>query len=239
MIEGRTVLGIIPARGGSKGIPHKNIVDLGGRPLLAWTIEAARASRHIDRLILSSDDPAIMAVAESLGCEVPFVRPAELATDTADGLAPVFHALEALPERWDYVVLLQPTSPLRLGEDIDACLRACAPGKAPSCVSVCEAAKSPYWMFFREADGRLTPALPGTNYTARRQDLPTAYVLNGAVYAASADWFQATRGFITPETVCHVMPAERSLDIDTPLDLALCAEMVRRRNVAKESFPWL
>lgn len=227
MIAGGRVLGIIPARGGSKGIPHKNIVDLGGRPLLAWTIDEARKSHFIDRLILSSDDSAIIAVAWALGCEVPFVRPAALATDQADGVAPVFHALQALPEHYDYVVLLQPTSPFRLAEDIDACLQTCAPGGSPCCVSVREVDKGPAWMFYRETDGRMSPVLPAANRTARRQNQPKVYVLNGAVYAARTQWLQASGVFITADTVCHVMPTERSIDIDTPLDLAVCKEILQ------------
>src|SRR3954453_11622712 len=105
MIDGKSVLGLIPARGGSKGVPNKNIRALAGRPLIAWTIEAAKASRYIDRTILSSDDAAIIAVAEQHGCEAPFVRPSELATDEADSMAVVHHALRTLPVRYDYVVL--------------------------------------------------------------------------------------------------------------------------------------
>src|SRR5262245_25182815 len=125
MIDAKRVLGLITARGGSKGVPRKNVRPLGGKPLLAWTIEAARNAPVIDRLILSSDDAEIIEVARAWGCEVPFVRPPELATDTADSVEVVRHALSTLGEDYDYVVLLQPTSPLRTGEDIENCVRLC------------------------------------------------------------------------------------------------------------------
>src|SRR5262249_30378594 len=113
MIGRYTVLAVIPARGGSKGVPQKNIRTVGGRPLIAWTIEAAKGSRYLDRVVLSSDDRKIIDVAESYGCDIPFVRPAELATDEADSMSVVRHAIASFNEHYDYLVLLQPTSPLR------------------------------------------------------------------------------------------------------------------------------
>nr|HPK54819.1 acylneuraminate cytidylyltransferase family protein [Smithellaceae bacterium] len=117
MIQGKTVLAIIPARGGSKGIPRKNITNLAGKPLIAWTIEEAKKSKYIDRLILSSEDNEIIQVAKEWGCEVPFIRPRELAEDDTLGIEPVLHALNTIKKKYDYVVLLQPTSPLRSVDD--------------------------------------------------------------------------------------------------------------------------
>ena len=131
MIEGLSVLGLIPARGGSKGVPRKNIRLVAGRPLLAWTIDAARASRYLDRLVLSTDDCEIGAVAIAAGCEVPFLRPPELARDDTPGIDPVLHALGQLPP-FDIVVLLQPTSPLRLASDIDGCIERMLAARAPA-----------------------------------------------------------------------------------------------------------
>ncbi len=218
MIEGRKVLAVIPARGGSKGIPRKNVAPLAGKPLVAWTIEAARASRYIDRTILSSDDAQIIEVARAFGCEAPFVRPAELARDDTPGTAPVTHALHRL-EGFDYVVLLQPTSPLRAPEDIDGCIERCLAAGAPACVSVTAPSHHPHWTFTLDAAGRLralfaTPA-------ARRQDLPPAYAINGAVYVAAVPAFLREPEFLTPETVAFVMPEGRSIDIDTPDDFAV------------------
>lgn len=220
MIGALSVLAIVPARGGSKGVPRKNLRLLGGKPLIGWTIAAARESRYIDRLVLSSEDEEIMSVAASLGCEVPFVRPRELAADDTPGIAPVLHALEALPG-YGVVVLLQPTSPFRSSQDIDACIEKCASGQAPACVSVVEPGHSPYWTYRLDASDRLTPVIAGNTLPARRQDLPPSYALNGAVYAAHTEWLVRTGEFIREDTAGYIMPAVRSLDIDTELDLRM------------------
>lgn len=219
MIRDKKVLAMIPARGGSKGILQKNIRLLGDKPLIAWTIEAAKQSVYIDRLILSSDDPQIIQTAQQWGCEVPFVRPTELAQDSTPGIDPVLHALEQMPG-YDYVVLLQPTSPLRSTKDIDACIDMCAAG-APACVSVTQPGKSPYWMYTLSRAGEMQPLLPGNHTSARRQELPAAYALNGAVYVAEVPWLQQQQSFVAQKTKAYVMPAERSIDIDAPLDLAI------------------
>lgn len=159
MIEGKRVLGLITARGGSKGVPGKNIRPVGGRPLIAWTIQAGLASRYLDKLILSSDDESIMAVARDCGCEVPFKREARLAADDTPSVDVVLDAVERCPG-YDMVVLLQPTSPLRTTEDIDAAIGRCVALEAPACVSVCEAEQSPYWMYTLQAGNRLSPLLP-------------------------------------------------------------------------------
>ena len=219
MIGQRRVLGLITARGGSKGLPDKNILPADGRPLIAWTIAAALASRSIDRLVLSSDDERIIEVARSHGCEVPFRRPAELATDSASSMDVVFHALDELPGH-DVVVLLQPTSPLRTADDIDAACRAIESGIAPACVSVCLVEQSPYWMYRLDDGARMAPLLDSSSRLARRQELPPVCIPNGAVYVADIAWLRQSRTFIAGETVAHVMPVERSLDIDTADDFA-------------------
>lgn len=219
------ILGIIPARGGSKGVPRKNIRPLAGKPLIAWTIEAALASKSLNRVIVSSEDREILEIAQKWGAEVPFTRPMELAQDTTPGIAPVIHALETLPENYDFVVLLQPTSPLRESQDIEAAVQLCLESSAPACVGVVESAQSPYWMFTRADNCRLTPLMAREKLPARRQDLPVTYSVNGAVYVASVPWFLREKTFFSPETVGYVMSQERSLDIDNELDLAV-AEMV-------------
>ncbi len=219
MIDGKSVLAIIAARGGSKGVPGKNIMMIGGRPLLQWSIDAARAARYIDRLILSSDDAAIIEVARKGGCDVPFVRDAALATDAASSVDVMADALQRVPG-YDIVVLLQPTSPLRTGKDIDGAIALLMDSKAPACVSVREAEEHPYWMFKLSVDGKLTRfAEPDGGMPQRRQDLPPAWCLNGAVYAANAEWFLRNRTFLSPETVAFPMPAERSVDVDTFEDI--------------------
>lgn len=220
MIEDKTVLAIIPARGGSKGVPRKNIREVAGKPLIAWTIEEAIKSKYIDRLILSSDDPEIMDVARHWGCEVPFARPAELSLDETPGIEPVIHAIQSLPG-YDYVVLLQPTSPLRSVEDIDGCIELCVTRQASSCVSVTEPDKSPYWMFTADGDGMMHSLFERAGIISRRQDLPKVYALNGAVYVSKIEWLVVSRSFIDKKMVVFLMPKERSLDIDEEIDLRI------------------
>lgn len=226
MINGKTVLAIIPARGGSKGVPRKNIRDIAGKPLLAWTIEEAKKSKYIDRLILSSDDAEIIEVAKAWGCEAPFVRPAELARDDTPGIDPVLHALREMPG-YDYVALLQPTSPLRTAADIDGCLALCESHSAPACVTVTEPAHHPYWMYTLNDAAALHPL--SEQQATRRQDLPPVYALNGAVYAARSAWLRASRSFLTADTLGYVMPASRSVDIDNEQDFAFAACLLRQQ----------
>lgn len=219
MIEGLSVLALVAARGGSKSVPGKNLLPIGGEPLIAWTIDAARGSRYIDRLVLSSDDAAIIDAARRHGCEAPFVRDASLATDTATSIDVVLDALARLPGH-DIVVLLQPTSPLRTTADIDATLERLLASGAPACVTLRPAEEHPYWTFRLEDDARLARFVePPEGLPLRRQDLPPAWCLNGAVYAARTDWFVRERSFLSPATVGQPMPADRSLDIDTPADV--------------------
>jgi CMP-N,N'-diacetyllegionaminic acid synthase len=219
MIENKTVLAIIPARGGSKGVPRKNIRELSGKPLIAWTIEEAKKSKYIDRLILSSEDAEIIAIAKQWDCEVPFVRPQELAQDETPGIDPVIHAIETLQEKYDYVVLLQATSPLRSVEDIDGCLSLMIQEGATSCVSVTEPDKSPYWMYrMVQSSHTLEPLIVQEIETNRRQDLPKVYALNGAVYVNKCSVLLKTKRFVSDETIGYIMSKEHSLDIDTELD---------------------
>ncbi len=229
MYKGKRILANISARGGSKGVPGKNIRDLGGLPLMAWTIREARCSAYVDRLVVSSDDAGILAVARSHGAETPFLRPVELARDDTPGVDPVLHALEALrPEAYDYVVLLQPTSPLRTVADIDGCIQRCLEGGWPCCVSVTEAEKSPYFMFELDEGARLSPVIAQERYHTRRQDLPRVFAPNGAVYVASCEWLAQTRSFLTPETRGFEMPRERSWDVDTLLDFEICELLLKK-----------
>ena len=224
MIGNKKVLAVIPARGGSKGLPNKNLQQLGGKPLLVWTIEAANQSKYIDRLILSSEDPTIIATAKAHHCEVPFIRPRELAADETSGVAPILHALQQLPN-YDYVVVLQVTSPLRSAVDIDGAIAHCENEQAPACVSVVAVKKNPYWMYTLSDNRRLVPLLGGKQYL-RRQELPAVYCLNGAVYVARSEFLQQQQTFLTSETVAFPMPEERSVDIDRALDLSLAEQLI-------------
>lgn len=221
------ILAIIPARGGSKGVPRKNIRDLAGKPLIVWTIDEAKKSRYIDRVILSSEDDEIIAVAKQYGCEVPFKRPLELAQDETPGIEPVLHAIEQCMG-YDYIVLLQPTSPLRTVEDIDNCIEKLINSSAEFCVSVTEAETSPYWMYTLE-NKSMKPFIKQEQLIARRQDLPKVYALNGAVYAAKTDALKKYKSFLNEGTIASVMKSENSLDIDTNIDFLICETLLNQR----------
>lgn len=228
MIGGKRVLGVVVARGGSKGLPRKNVLRVGGKPLIAWTVEAARQSNLLDRTILSTDDAEIAAIAAEWGCEVPFMRPAELATDHASIYDTLFHALDAEGEGFDYVVLLQATSPGRAATDIDAAIRTCFERGAPACVSLSEAAKAPHWMFTLSDGERLQPLFGWEPFRRRRQELPASFVVNGAVFVADIDWLRRNGNFYSPETVAWIMPAERSVDVDSVVDLRWFESLLSR-----------
>ena len=211
-------------------MPRKNIKMLAGKPLIAWTIEEAKKSKFIDMCIVSTEDEEIKSVAEEWGGHVPFMRPAELAQDDTPGIEPVLHAITMMPG-YDFVVLLQATSPLRTAEDIDGAIAYCMEQGSESCVSVTEAEHSPYWMYSMDKENRLQPILKiAKEDSYQRQKLPKVYQLNGAVYVASVDFVRQEREFIGDDTLGYVMPQERSYDIDTVLDFEV-AEAVMKRSV--------
>jgi len=212
MIDGKKVLAVIPARQGSKGLLGKNNRMLAGRPLLGWTIDAAQNSRFIDRLVLSSNDPIAIEYARSVNCEVPFTRTEELSSDTVAGVDVVIDAVNRCPG-FNYVVLLQPTSPLRTTEDIDNALRFVMKSSATSCVSIVQCRSNPHWMYYRNSEQQLIQVLEGQNIT-RRQELPIVYEPNGAIYIANINYLLEERSLITTQTIGYEMPLDRSIDID-------------------------
>lgn len=218
MVNGKTILALITARGGSKGIPKKNVVDLGGKPLLAWTIEAAKKNTHIDRLVLSSDDPEIIRVAKQFGCEVPFVRPAELALDNTPSMDVILHALDSLDTRYDYLLLLQPTSPFRTAAHIQSAIDYLAKTNADSIVSISRMKKGPELIFYVEADGSLKPVVEGEHAT-RRQDSKPVFAYNGAIYLSSIPYLRRVKSYKTPETRGIELSNFIDVDIDEPGDL--------------------
>jgi N-acylneuraminate cytidylyltransferase len=230
MIGPKKVLAMIVARGGSKGLPGKNVAPCGGRPMIDWTVLAARASRYVDRTIVSTDDSDIVAAARAAGAEVPFVRPAHLATDEASMQVVVEHAIATVGAGYDVGVLLQVTSPLRIAADVDGAIELLERTGAPSVVGVVEAVKSPYMMFSIGGDERIQPLFPVQSKVSRRQALPKVYSPNGAVYVFDLTWFLAKRLFFSPETAAFVMPSERSVDVDTRLDLALADMLLQERS---------
>lgn len=220
MIDGKKILAIIPARGGSKGLVGKNILPLGGLPLIVWSINAAKNSKYIDRIILSSDDMSIHTVAREYGCDVPFIRPAELATDTADSISVIAHAVDMVGEAYDIIILLQPTSPFRNEKHIDAAIELYAKNTVSTLVSVTELDKSPEWIYWLDAeDNTLSPLYSSEKVVSRRQDSRKAYVLNGAIYVFDKGYFVNFKKLINPFTLAYVMDKDSSIDIDSKEDL--------------------
>lgn len=215
---------IIPARGGSKGIPHKNIKPLAGRPLIAYSIDVARElCPEQNRIILSTDDPAIADTARSLGLKVDYMRPADLATDSSGSREVMLDAMDWADARgiaYDCVVLLQPTSPLRTADDVRAALELYT-SQLDMVVSVESAACNPYYNCFEtDADGFLHIS-KGDGLLTRRQDAPPAWTYNGAVYVINPQSLRAMPMGSFGRRVPSPMPAERSIDLDTPRDWAV------------------
>lgn len=221
------VLAVIPARGGSKGLPGKNIRDLAGRPLIAHSIAAAQAVRPpLRKILVSTDDAAIANVARDAGAEVPFMRPPELAGDTAGSMEVVRHAVEWIRrvEGWEprWLLLLQPTSPLRTVSDIEAALSIATCSPCDSVIGVSAIAHGHPRLARRIDDGRLAPYFAATDTPTRRQELDPAYYINGAIYLTRIETIDD--GSFYGEVVRpYVMPAERAVDIDTEFDLRLAA----------------
>ncbi|NQW22648.1 MAG: acylneuraminate cytidylyltransferase family protein [SAR202 cluster bacterium] len=219
------VLALITARGGSKGLPRKNVLPLAGKPVIAWTISAALQSPSLSRVVVSTDDEEIAQVSRDWGAEVPFMRSSELAQDDSPHMSVIIHAirwLEAHQEvRPEYVMLLQPTSPLRTAEDIEAATQLAHEKLADSVVSVCLTHHHPYLTKKIAKDGTMADFMSNTESDLRRQVLPPAYILNGAIYLARREVLLNEQTFHPARTFPYVMPPERSLQIDDPWDLHL------------------
>jgi CMP-N,N'-diacetyllegionaminic acid synthase len=214
------ILAVIPARGGSKGLPRKNLLPLGGKPLIAWTVQAAQSSRYIDRTVFSSEDEELIRTAREWGCEVPFPRPTELANDTSRNIDVVLHLLEQLPG-YDILALLQPTSPLRTAQHIDQAIELMHRQGAGSCISVSVASKSPYWSYTMAQSGRLMPLVDASMAQQKRQLQPETYHPNGAIYLISIPLLKETGRFIQPDTLGYTMSKASSIDIDDAIDFKL------------------
>jgi CMP-N,N'-diacetyllegionaminic acid synthase len=211
-------LAVVPARGGSKGLPRKNILQLGGKPLISWTISSALDAECVDTVIVSTDDEEIADIARGAGAEVPFMRPVELASDTATSVDVMAHALTEM-QGYEAAVLLQPTSPFCTSTDLDAGYALWKTSGAPNCVSVRIATESPWLMYSRSETGKLSALQHPRTTGQRRQDLPFVYMLNGAFYFVQTKRFLRDLIFVQQETVGYEMPLSRSLDIDTAADL--------------------
>ncbi|ANK82343.1 MAG: hypothetical protein TEF_17260 [Rhizobiales bacterium NRL2] len=227
MIGEHRVLAVLCGRGGSKGLPRKNVLDLGGKPVIAWSVEAAHASRLLDRCVVSTDDEEIADAARNAGGDVPFLRPAELATDTAPVTEAMIHAVENLPERYDIVVLLHATSPFRTGGDIDDCISMLVETGAETCVTFSEMIKPPSYIVQIDERSRMRP-LEVSGLLRRRQETVKHYLPNAAVYAVWTDFLLRERKVYSKDTAALVTPHERAIDIDGPLDLEIARGLLTR-----------
>jgi CMP-N,N'-diacetyllegionaminic acid synthase len=225
MASRKAVLALIPARGGSKSVPRKNVLPIGGKPLIAWTIEAAHASGVCDRVIVSTDDEVIAEIARCEGAEVPFLRPETLARDETPDY-PVFenviHWLQT-HEGWEpeIVVWLRPTSPLRSAEDIRSALELLSSTGADAVRSVCAVAHHPYWMKCMETNGRLTPLISGHDEHSfpRRQSCPPVYMLSGLVDIVRVSSARKNGALFVGDVRGYVASMERSIELDSPEDI--------------------
>ncbi len=212
MIDGKRVLGLVPARAGSQGLPGKNLRALAGRPMIGWTLLAGQASTIIDRLVVTTDDKAVIALAGDMGVET-LRRPAELASASASVMDAIAHALTAIDEDWDYVVLLQPTSPLRTTADIDGAVALCHSRNAPSVIGVSPMPKPPGFYGSLGADGLWKRNDPHTDESV---------IINGAIYVGRPDILSRDRSFQSDGTLTWSMPPERGWDVDTLFDFVVC-----------------
>ena len=225
----KRILSIIPARGGSKGLPRKNIIDLAGKPLIAWTIDASLNSKYITKTVVSSEDKEILDISTEDGAEI-IRRPDNLANDVATSESVVRHAidyLESVGEQFDIVILLQPTSPLRDSKDIDSAFEIMFDNNSTAIISVFETDNKILKSFKYGVNGYIEGISNNKYPFMRRQDLPKTYMPNGAIYIVNIDAFRISRGFMTDRTSCYVMPITRSLDIDTELDLRSIERIIK------------
>jgi CMP-N,N'-diacetyllegionaminic acid synthase len=228
------VLAVIPARGGSKGVPRKNIRLVCGKPLIAYTIETARAAGVFYRVIVSSDDQEIIAVSREYGADVPFVRPSELAQDETPMVPVIRHAVEFIEDKdeviLDYVCVLQPTEPLRTVNDIRAAIRKILDTGADSVISVCRMDDlHPVFMKRIENDRLLPFCLPEPEGLRRQDVSPPAYVRNGVVYVAKRDVLMKRNSLYGEDCRPYVMPPESYLTVDTELQLRLVELLLREQ----------
>ena len=216
------VLAVIPARGGSKGLRRKNIAPVGGKPLIAWTIQAAIKAECIDTVVVSSDDNEILKVAEDFGAE-SLLRPDELASDTA----PIEPVIEEMGLKFEFLTLLQPTSPLRDSDEIDSAYEEIVSKAATALISVYEIDNKILKAFMMNDSGFLEGVSNCTFPFMRRQDLPNTYMSNGAIYFIKKDSFMQNKTLLTKNAVPYVMDIEKSLDIDSEEDLKRASEYIQ------------
>ncbi len=225
------ILSVIPARGGSKGLPCKNIKMLNGMPLIGYTIEASKKSKYINRTIVSTDDVEISDISKNFGAEVPYLRPDELAKDNSRVIDVLLHLLKWLKEKENYhpdiIVLMQPTSPLRNAKHTDGAIERFLDSDADSIISVCETNHSPYWTNTIE-NNRLVPLIEAPIKNAGRQELPKTYRYNGAIYILTPEKLRKNNGF-SNNVEPFIMNTEDSVDIDSQFDFDIAEMILKKR----------
>lgn len=230
MYKDKKILAIIPARGGSKGIPKKNIIDLLGKPLLYYSIKSAKKSKYIDKVIVSTNDLEIAEVAKKLGTDVPFLRPEDISGDKSKSIDAFIHAikeLEKLEEKYDYVLLLQNTSPLRQSWHIDEAIEKLIESGERSLVSVSEVTEHPCIMRTLNEKNE-TINLMDMSGDVRRQDFPPIYIVNGAIYIQKNDKYLNLDTNLNGGKLAYVMAREYSVDIDEYLDLDIATHYLKK-----------
>lgn len=224
------VLAIIPARGGSKGIPKKNIVPLGGKPLIAWTIEASKGSKYINRTFVSSDSDEILAVSQECGAET-IKRPGEISGDDSPFELLIMHVLENLKNKESYspdlIVYLQPTSPLRTSADIDDAIAHMLSKKGEALISLFELDNKYLKAFVVNEKGYITGAINNRYPFINRQDLPKLFMPNGAIYIIKKEIFMKTKQLFSKKTIPFIMSKEKSIDIDSNEGLANAKNLLK------------
>lgn len=219
-------------RGGSKGIPRKNVRLLGGKPLIAWSVLPGKESKYIDRLIVSSDDAEIIEVAKSYGAEAPFVRPAELASDTAKALPVIQHAVRFCEEqegkKYDFIVYLEPTGPLRIVADIDGAVQKAVDNNADSVVGLMELEDANPVRVKKIVDDKITYYAMPEPEGLRRQDQEKAYLRNGSIYVFKRDSVVEKNALWGALSMPYVMPRERSVNIDEESDFLVAEYFLKK-----------
>lgn len=227
------MLAIIPARGGSKGVPRKNIKDLAGKPLIFYTIQAAKESKYINRIIVSTDDEEIAEVALNFGAEVPFLRPEELATDNAKAIDNYIYTIDRLNKMngdlIDDFIVLQPTSPLRNSIDIDNAIEIFKKNNADTVISVVKAEHPPTWYKTISSEGILVDYFKSTDNSLNRQEAEETYLPNGAIYIFKFEALRKNYGYYNSKTYPYVMEQGNSIDIDTIMDFKLAELLIAER----------
>lgn len=226
MLNGKTFLVIIPARGGSKRLPRKNVLELAGKPLIVWSIEAGLKSKYIDKVVVTSDDDEILSISKEYGAEI-IKRPDYLANDTAKTFDAIKHTIENM-QKYDYIVLLQPTSPLRNEFHIDEAIELLELKKADAVVSVCEMEHSPLWSNTLPKDDNMNSFLKDEVLNKRSQYLETYYRLNGAIYICKTEKLLSEESFFLKDNIfAYKMDRLNSVDIDEEIDFKIAKSLIK------------